>query len=101
MWAVAMLRLCTLPVAMFSWCDVILRPATDINQRTYAAVMHRLCTLVISMFTVYYAIPLAYTDIHYVPVLRQCIDQVPHHYSPAMSDVMILTGIGTDIRVLF
>ena len=75
MWAVAMLRLCTLPVAMFSWYDVILRPATDINQRTYAEVMHRLCTLAISMFTVYYAIPLTDTDIHHVPVLRQCTDR--------------------------
>ena len=74
-----MLRLCTLPVAMFSWYDVILRTATDINQCTYAEVMHRLCTLAISMFNVYYVIPLADTDIHYVPVLRQCTDQVPLH----------------------
>ena len=95
-----MLRLRTLPVSIFSWYDVILRPDTDLNQRTYAEVMHWLCTLAISMFTVYYVIPYPDTDIHYVPVLRQCTDQVPHHYWPAMCDVMILTGISTDIHLL-
>ena len=42
------------------------------------------------------------TDIHYVTMLRQCTDQVPPHYWLAMCDVMILIdGIGTDIRILF
>ena len=56
----AMLTLRNLPVSMVSWYDVILRPATDINQRTYAEVMHRLCILATSMSTVYYGIPLSW-----------------------------------------